>query len=118
MKMTPVATLCAHRAARVATGRIRFRATLSTSDTLVTPSVSEIRLTYAHRLDHFYVTASPTATAGAPFTVTVTAKDALNATIASWTGAVTLAARLMDGVTPGGGVLGTTSLPITPGGTA
>jgi len=115
---TPVSPPSDLGAASVATGRIRFRATLSTSDTLVTPSVSEIRLTYAHRLDHFYVTASPTATAGAPFTVTVTAKDALNATIASWTGAVTLAARLMDGVTPGGGVLGTTSLTITAGGTA
>ena len=102
----------------VATGRIRLRAALSTSDTLVTPTVSEIRLTFAHALDHFFVTASANAVAGAPFTVTVTAKDSANATIASWTGAVALAAMLLDGVTPGGGVLGTTSLVVPAGGTA
>ncbi|HLE46337.1 MAG TPA: DNRLRE domain-containing protein [Thermoplasmata archaeon] len=115
---TPLSPPADLSAASVATGRIRFRATLSTADTLVTPTLSDIRLTYTHRLDHFYVTASPAATAGAPFTVTVTAKDGLNATITSWTGAVTLAARLMDGVTPGGGLLGTTSLTIPAGGTA
>ncbi|TLZ72705.1 MAG: DNRLRE domain-containing protein [Methanobacteriota archaeon] len=100
------------------TGKIRFRASLSTSNTLVTPTMNEIRLTYTHVLDHFYVTAPAAAAAGAPFSVTVTAKDALNATITPWTGSVALAARLLDGVTPGGGALGTTSLIITSGGTA
>lgn len=102
----------------VASGRTRFRASLSTANPVATPTVSEIRLTYTHRLDHFYVTASASATAGASFTVTVTAKDATNATIVGWTSTVTLAARLLDGVTPGGGVLGTTSLAISAGGTA
>ena len=115
---TPVAPPADLSAVSTATGRIRFRATLSTADTLVTPTVSEIRLTYAHTLDHFFVTASAAAVAGAPFTVTVAAKDAANATIASWTGTVVLAARLLDGVTPGGGVLGTTTLAISSGGSA
>lgn len=99
-------------------GRIQFRATLTTSDPLVTPSITEIRITYAHRLDHFYVTASPAAGAGALFSITVTAKDAGNATMSGWTGAVTVATRLVDGITPGGGILGTTSLTIVSGGTA
>lgn len=97
-------------AVSIATGRIRFRASLSTANTLVTPSLSETRLTYTHRLDHFYVTTPSSAVAGAPFTVTVMAKDAGNATLTSWNGTVTLAARLQDGMTPGGGVLGSTSL--------
>ena len=101
-----------------ASGRIRFHATFSTSNTLVTPILSEMRLTYKHRLDHFYVAASASATAGAPFSVTVTAKDAANATMTGWTGTVTLAARLLDGVTPGGGTLGTTSLGISSSGSA
>ncbi|MEK6988046.1 MAG: DNRLRE domain-containing protein, partial [Candidatus Thermoplasmatota archaeon] len=102
----------------IASAKIRFRATLSTTNTLVTPTLSEMRLEYFHSLDHFYVTASPTATAGAAFTVTVTAKDKSNNTITSWTGTVSLAARLLDGVTPGGGTLGTTSVAITANGVA
>ena len=115
---TPVAPPADLSVVSVASGRIRFRVSLSTSDSQVTPTVSEIRLTYTHRLDHFYVTASASAAAGAPFTVTVAAKDATNATIVGWTGTVTLAARLLDGVTPGNGILGTTSLDIIVGGTA
>ncbi len=115
---TPVAPPADLSAVSTATGTIRFRVSLSTSNTLVTPSVSGIRLTYTHTLDHFYVTAPPSAGAGAAFTVTVTAKDAANVTITSWVGTVALAARLADGVTPGGGTLGTTSLAITSGGTA
>ncbi len=115
---TPVSPPADLSAVSIATGRIRFRASLTTSNQIVTPTVSEIRLTYTHRLDHFHVTASPAAGAGGAFSVTVTAKDALNATITSWTGTATLAARLLDGVTPGGGVLGTTSLAISAGGTA
>jgi len=115
---TPVVPPADLSAVSTATGRIRFRATFSTADTLVTPTLSEIRLTYTHNLDHFYVSAPSSVSAGAPFSVTVAAKDALNATIASWTGTVALAARLIDGVTPGGGILGTTSLAITSGGTA
>ena len=71
------------RTASIAAGKIRFRASLSTANTLIAPALSEIRLTYTHRLDHFYVTALSSAVAGAPFTVTVTAKDVLNATIGS-----------------------------------
>ena len=115
---TPVVPPADFTAVSTATGRIRFRASLSTANTLVTPTVSEIRLTYTHVLDHFEVTALPTAAAGAPFSVTVTAKDAGNSTIVAWTGTVTLAAFLADGVTPGGGVLGTTTLAISSGGTA
>src|SRR3990170_2933467 len=115
---TPVVPPADLSGVSVASGRIRFRVSLSTSDSQITPTVSEIRLTYTHRLDHFHVTADASAAAGAAFTVTVTAKDATNATIVGWTGTVTLAARLLDGVTPGGGVLGTTSLDIIVGGTA
>ncbi len=115
---TPVSPPASLQAVSIATGKIRFRATLSTSDTVVTPTLSEVRLTYRHRLDHFYVTGSASAAAGASFSVTVTAKDASNATITGWTGTVGLDARLTDGVTPGGGVLGTTSLTITTGGAA
>jgi len=102
----------------IAAGKIRFRASLSTANTLIAPALSEIRLTYTHRLDHFYVTAPSSAVAGAPFAVTVTAKDVSNATITSWTGTITLEARLPDGITPGGGILGTASLVIPAGGTA
>lgn len=105
-------------AASIATGRIRFRATMTATNPIVTPNLSEIRLTYSHRLDHFYVTASAAATAGSPFTVTITAKDAGNATLSVWTGNVALAPRLADGVTPGGGVLGTTTVTIVTGGSA
>ncbi len=115
---TPVVPPADLSGVSVASGRIRFRVSLSTSDSQFTPTVSEIRLTYTHRLDHFYVTAWAAAAAGAPFSVTVTAKDAANATILSWTGTVTLAARLLDGITPGNGILGTTSLVISAGGTA
>ena len=115
---TPVAPPASLQSVSVATGTIRFRATFSTTDRLVTPVLSEMRLTYRHRLDRFYVTASASAAAGVPFTVTVTAKDAANVTVAGWTGAVTLDPRLTDGVTPGGGTLGVTSLAITTGGTA
>jgi len=101
-----------------ASGTIRFRATLSTASATLTPVVREMRLTYRHTLDHFYVTASSTATAGASFSMTVTAKDAGNATMTWWTGAVTLDAVLPDGVTPASGVLGVTSLAISAGGTA
>ncbi|TLZ41351.1 MAG: DUF1349 domain-containing protein, partial [Methanobacteriota archaeon] len=100
------------------TGRIRIRVTLGTADPLVTPSLTAIQLTFEHRLDHFEVTASPTAVAGSSFSVTVTAKDAGNATMTGWTGSVALTARLADGVTPGTGVLGTTSIAISTGGTA
>ena len=102
----------------VATGKIRFRASLSTTNTLISPTLGELRLSYVHRLDHFYVTASPTATAGMPFTVSVAAKDAANNTIVRWAGLVTLTAWLLDGVTPGGGVLGMNSIVILAGGTA
>ncbi len=115
---TPVVPPASLQAVSIATGRIRFRATLSTADPTVTPALSELRLTYRHGLDHFYVTASASALAGGPFSVTVTAKDAVNATLAGWTGTVTLDATLLDGITPGGGVLGTTSLAVTSGGTA
>ncbi|HEV8595752.1 MAG TPA: DNRLRE domain-containing protein [Thermoplasmata archaeon] len=115
---TPVAPPADLSALSIATGKIRFRASLSTSNTLVTPTLSEVRLSYTHTLDHFHVTASGSVAAGASFTVTVTAKDALNATITGWTGTVALAARLLDGVTPGGGILGTTSVVIATGGTA
>jgi chromosome segregation ATPase/regulation of enolase protein 1 (concanavalin A-like superfamily) len=115
---TPVVPPASLASVSTASGRIRFRATLSTTDTLVTPTVSEIRLTYRHQLDHFFVSASGPAAAGAAFGVTVTAKDSANVTLTGWTGTVTLAARLADGVTPGGGTLGTTSLAITTGGTA
>ncbi len=101
-----------------ASGTIRFRATLSTASATLTPVVREMRLTYRHMLDHFYVTASSTATAGASFSMTVTAKDAGNATMTWWTGTVTLDAVLPDGVTPASGVLGVTSLAISAGGTA
>jgi chromosome segregation ATPase/regulation of enolase protein 1 (concanavalin A-like superfamily) len=99
-------------------GQIRFRVTLTTSDPLLTPSLTGIQLTFAHRLDHFDVTASPTAVAGSSFSVTVTAKDAGNGTMTGWTGTVTLAALLADGITPGNGVLGTTTVVISGGGTA
>ncbi len=99
-----------------ATGKIRFRATLSTSNATITPTISEMRLGYRHLLDRFFVTASSTATAGASFTVTITAKDAGNATMTWWTGTVAIDARLPDGVTPGGGTLGTTTIAITAGG--
>jgi len=105
-------------AVSTATGRIRFRVSLATANTLVTPTVPVLRLTYTHALDHFFVAAPAAATVAAPFSVTVTAKDALNATITSWTGTVALAARLSDGVTPGGGTLGVISVAITSGGTA
>ena len=115
---TPVVPPASLQAVSTASGRMRFRATLSTSDTLITPTLSEMRLTYRHQLDHFVVAASASAAAGAAFSVTVTAKDAANVTVTGWTGTVTLAARLADGVTPGGGTLGTTSLAISSGGTA
>ena len=99
-------------------GRIRFRASLTTTDPLVSPTLTEIRLTFLHNLDHFYVAVSPAATAGSPFTVTVAAKDAGNFTMTGWTGVVALTARLADGVTPGGGTLGTTTMAISAGGTA
>ncbi len=115
---TPVVPPASLQALSIASGKIRFRVSMSTTNTLITPELREIRVTYTHRLDHFYVSGPPTATAGLPFSVDVTAKDALNATLSSWTGTVTLAARLADGVTPGGGTLGTTTLAIVAGGTA
>ncbi|MGQ0796536.1 MAG: DNRLRE domain-containing protein, partial [Methanobacteriota archaeon] len=115
---TPVTPPASLQSVSTASGRIRFRAAFSTSNTLVSPTLSEMRLTYKHRLDHFYVVASASATAGAPFSVTVSAKDAANATMTGWTGTVTLAARLLDGIAPGGGTLGTTSLSISAGGSA
>jgi len=115
---TPVVPPADLQAVSIASGKIRFRAALSTADTLITPTLSEMRLTYRHRLDHFHVAAAAATPAGAAFAVTVTAKDAANVTLTGWTGTVSLAARLPDGVTPGGGTLGTTSLAITSGGTA
>ncbi|HKZ89918.1 MAG TPA: DNRLRE domain-containing protein [Thermoplasmata archaeon] len=115
---TPVALPASLQSVSTASGKIRFRATLSTTNTLASPTLSEMRLTYGHRLDHFYVTASAVATAGSPFTVTVTAKDASNATMTAWSGSVSLEARLLDGITPGGGILGTTSVLIASGGSA
>ncbi len=111
--LSPPASLLA---VSTASGKIRFRASLSTSNATITPTISEMRLTYRHLLDHFFVTAAATATAGASFTVTITAKDAGNATMTWWTGTVAIDARLMDGITPGGGTLGTTSIAITAGG--
>lgn len=113
--VTPGASLAG---ASVASGTIRFRAMLSTSDPVVTPTLTQMTLTFTHHLDHFYVTAPASAAAGSDFTVTVTAKDAANGTISSWTGIVALVARLADGVTHGGGVLGTTSVTVASGGTA
>ena len=115
---TPVGPPASLQSVSTAPGKIRFRATFGTGNTLVSPTLSEMRLSYGHRLDHFHVTASAAAVAGTPFSVTVSAKDAANATLVTWTGAVTLEARLLDGVTPGGGVLGTMSLTISVGGTA
>lgn len=115
---TPLVPPVSLQAVSVASGKIRFRATLYTTNTVITPTLSEMRLMFRHNLDHFYVTTSPAAAAGFAFTVTVTAKDASNGTITGWTGTVALDARLADGVTPGGGAMGTTSLAITTGGTA
>ena len=115
---TPVASGASLAAVSPASGTLRFRATLSTADPLVTPILRSLEVTYVHALDHFYVVAPSGAAAGAPFAVTVTAKDAANQTITAWTGTVDLAARLADGITPGTGTLGTTSVPVTSGGTA
>lgn len=114
---TPVVPPSNMQSVSIATGKIRFRASLSTIDVLVSPSLSELRLTYTQRIDHFYVAVPQSTVAGAAFPVTVTAKDPMNATIVSWTGSVTLAAVLQDGTTPGGGTLGATSLLISAGGT-
>lgn len=115
---TPVSPPASLQSVSTGTGKIRFQATLATSNTLLSPTVSEMRLTYRHRLDHFTVAAPASAMAGAPFSMTVTAKDAADATLAGWTGTVTLDARRADGTTPGDGVLGTTSLTISSGGSA
>ena len=115
---TPVVPPADLSGVSTATGKIRFRASMSTTNTLISPTLGELRLSYVHKLDHFYVTASPVANAGMPFTVSVTAKDSVNNTIVRWTGLVTLAACLLDGVTPGNGVLGINSIIILAGGTA
>ena len=101
-----------------ASGTIRFRATLSTASATATPSVNEMRLTYRHILDHFYVTGPATASAGAAFSVSVAAKDPGNATMTWWTGTVTLDAFLVDGTTPASGTLGVTSVLVSSGGAA
>lgn len=105
-------------AVSVATGRIRFMASLSTADFLISPMLSELRMGYTKTLDHFYVATPPSAVVGSAFSVTVAAKDDTNATISSWTGSVNLAAYLSDGITPGAGSLGIISLSIPSGGTA
>ncbi len=115
---TAIAPPASLQSVSTASGKIRVRADLATSNETVTPVIREMRLGYRHLLNHFYVTASPTATAGASFTVMIAAKDAGNSTMTWWTGAVNLAARLSDGITPGGGTLGTTSVTLTSGGTA
>src|SRR5436190_2704369 len=59
--------------------------TSALADIAVQPSV-----TVGPPLDHFVVSAPGAATAGSPFSVTVTAKDASNATITSYLGTVDL----------------------------
>jgi len=114
---TPVVPPSNMQSVSIATGKIRFRAMLSTIDVLVSPSLSEMRLTYTQRVDHFFVAVPQSAVAGAAFSVAVTAKGPMNTTIVAWTGWVTLTAVLQDGMTPGGGTLGATSLLIAAGGT-
>ncbi|HKZ48814.1 MAG TPA: DNRLRE domain-containing protein [Thermoplasmata archaeon] len=104
-------------AVSTATGTIRFQASLSTTDPLVSPALSELRLTYKHTLDHLYVVAPASATAGTPFLVTIDARDAGNFTILAWSGPVDLQAKQLDGVTDALGSLSFSQVNITANGT-
>ena len=88
-------------------GQIRLRANLSTTDTSVTSSIQDWRVTYYYRkyvepeptwanpgneegIDHFVITGNSTQTAGSSQVITVTAKTNLRETCVSYTGNHTL----------------------------
>ena len=70
-------------------------------DLALTRVGSDPTLTVYPPLDHFQVTAPATASAGAPFDVTVAAKDAANVTITGYTGTVHFSSTDPLNVLPG-----------------
>lgn len=75
-----------------------------TVDSSIDGTSNTIMVSTAQQVDHFEVVAPATATAGTPFDVTVTAKDASNATVTAYGGTVHLTAS-SAGTIPGDATL-------------
>ncbi len=69
---------------------IRVRADVMAYDTLATPTISSIRLTYGTALSTFYIEAPSVVTVGDEFPVEIWAKNSENKTTTQLTGAISL----------------------------
>ncbi len=103
-------------AVSTATGHIRIRAILSSSDTGITPVLNSITLETSDPLDHFYVSVPSVSKTLTAFPLTVQAKSASNVTIRGWIGTLALRPVALDGY-PALGVLSVTVANITQNGT-
>ena len=88
-----------------------IRASMHTDDTLTTPQLNLINATYSIRPETFYIIAPERVEAGAPFQITVIAKDAMNNTI-PWGGDIDLSARDSTGNSAASTELLLTTVPI------
>ena len=95
---------------------LKVRAVLESFDTLRTPEVYLVSATYGGAMCHMYVVAPSSVIAGKTFPVTIYAKDASNTTMVHWTGAVTLEAMDLSGVSFASGSLAIDTAYITSGG--
>ncbi len=95
---------------------IRLRATMTPYDTLLSPSIESLSLTYATELMSFYVTVPAEFTAGDSFALDIYAKNADNDTMTSWLGEVTMTAMDATGTVEASSALYLTSADITSAG--
>jgi len=94
---------------------LMVRVSLTTYDTLSTPSVDAIDLTYTITHARFYVSAPQTVVAGQEFSLLIEPKDTDNYTT-TWRGTVTIAARDASGVFSASSELAVTSGDVPLGG--
>ncbi|MDH3365967.1 MAG: DNRLRE domain-containing protein, partial [Thermoplasmata archaeon] len=71
---------------------LRVKAVITSTDTLGTPTIDSISLTYGTALSTFYVTVPTEVEVGEPFTMDIWAKNSENGTMANWFGEVRLTA--------------------------
>ncbi|MCJ7607936.1 MAG: DNRLRE domain-containing protein, partial [Thermoplasmata archaeon] len=95
---------------------LRVRVEITTYDTLVTPTVDDVRAMYGTALESFFVLTPSEVVAGEPFQMTVYAKDSENTTMYHWTGSVGLQALDAATMLPASGTLAYTSSMVPEGG--
>ena len=99
----------------VTTSSFTVQAVLCTYDTLTSPVIDTIELTYAVAVSWFYISAPATVTAGVHFTMNVEARDPSDNIATSWDGVIALHALDATGTGPAAVEVHTTTAMVTDG---